>query len=91
MVSSKEKIRNCPQELKELAYLFLLRSQLECTCVAYDPYKTKDISNLEKVQRKPIWFIKQDYSKYNSVTRMTHELNWKNLEDRRKDIKLTMP
>ncbi len=46
------------------------------------PYQIKDIFNLEKVHRKATRFIKQDYSKYNSVTRMIHELGWKNLQDR---------
>ncbi len=63
-----------------------MRSQLEYTCVAWDPYQIKDISNLEKVQRKAARFIKEDYSKYNSVIRMIHELGWNNLQDRRKDI-----
>ncbi len=39
--------------------------------------KIKDIANLEKVQRKAARFVKQDYSKYKSVTRMIHEVVWK--------------
>ncbi len=42
------------------------------------------------MQRKAARFVTQDYSKYNSVTRMIHELGWKSLQDRRKDIKLTI-
>ena len=86
----KRNVSNCPQELREMAYLSLVRSQLEYACVAWDPHKIKDISNLEKVQRKAARFVKQDYSKYSSVTRMIQELGWKNLQDRRKDIRLTM-
>ncbi len=41
------------------------------------PYQIKDISNLEKLQIKTARFVKQDYSKYNSITRMIHELGWK--------------
>ena len=59
-------------------------------CIRDSPYQIKDISNLEKVQRKAARFVKQDYSKYNSVTRMILELGWTNLQDRRKDIRLTM-
>jgi hypothetical protein len=69
-----------------MAYL----SQLEYACVAWDPHKIKDISNLEKVQRKAARYVKQNYSKHSSVTRMIQELGWKNLKDRRKDIRLTM-
>ena len=86
----KRNISNCPQEFREMAYLPLVRSQLEYACVAWDPHKIKDISNLEKVQRKAARFVKQDYSKYSSVTRMIHGLGWTNLQDRRKDIRLTM-
>ncbi len=53
---------NTAQELRELAYLTLVRSQLEN---AWDQYKIKYISNLAKVQRKAERFVKQDYSKYN--------------------------
>jgi hypothetical protein len=86
----KRNISNCPQELREMAYLSLVRSQLEYACVAWDPHKIKDISNLERVQRKAARFVKQDYSKYSSVTRMIQKLGWKNLKERRKDIRLTM-
>ncbi len=45
----KRSISNCPHELRELAYLSLVRSQLEYACVVWDTYQIKDISNLEKV------------------------------------------
>ncbi len=80
----KRNISNYTQELRELTYLSQLRSQLEYAYVVWDPYQIKNISNLEKVQRKAARFVKQDYSKYNSVTRMIHELGWKNVQDRRK-------
>jgi hypothetical protein len=86
----KRNINNCPQELREMAYLSLVRSQLEYACVAWDPHKIKDITNLEKIQRKAARFVKQDYSNYSSVTRMIQELGWKNLQERRKDLRLTM-
>ncbi len=53
-------------------------------------YQIKGNSILEKVQRKAARFVKKDYLKYNSITRMIHELGWKNLQDRQKDIRLTM-
>ncbi len=75
----KRNISNCPQELREMAHLSLVRFQLEYACVTWDPHHLKDISNLEKIQRKAERFVKQDHSKYSSVTRMIHELGWKNL------------
>ncbi len=44
----------------------------------------KNISKLENVQRKDTRFVKQDYSKYNSLTSLIHELDWKILQDRKK-------
>ncbi len=64
----------------------LVRSQLEYACIAWDPYQIKYISNLENVQRKATRFVKQDFLKYNSVTRMIRELGWKNLQDRRNNM-----
>ncbi len=67
----------------------IVRSQLEYAHVVLDPYKIKYISYLDKVQRKAARFVEQDYSKYNSLTRMVNEFGWKNLQNRRKD-RLTM-
>ncbi len=47
----KRNISNFPKELRKLAYLSLVMSQLEYACFALDPYQIKNISNLEKVQR----------------------------------------
>ncbi len=48
----KRNFSNCPQELRELAYISLVTLQLEYACDAWDPYQIKDISNLEKVREK---------------------------------------
>ncbi len=57
--------------------------------VAWDAYQINNISNLEKC-KKAARFVKHDYSKHNSVARMIRELDWKNLQDRRKDRRLTI-
>ncbi len=45
---------NCPQELRELAYMSMIISQLEYIYVVWDSYQIKDISNIENVQWKAI-------------------------------------
>ncbi len=42
------------------------------------------------MKRKTVRLVTEEDSKSNNVTRMNHELGWTNLEDRRKDIRLTM-
>jgi len=86
----RRNLGNCPQNLREMAYFSLVRSQLEYASVAWDPHQNIDITHLEKVQRKAARFVKQDYSRYSSVSKMIQELEWKELEQRRKDIRLTM-
>ncbi len=49
-----------------------MRSQLKYACVVWDPDQIKHISNLKKEQMKAAPFVKQDYSKFNSVTRMIY-------------------
>ncbi len=60
-------ISNWPKQSRELAYLSPVRSQFEYG-VIWDPYQMKNISRLDYVQIKAAKFIKQDYSKYNSVS-----------------------
>ena len=51
----------CSQEAKNLAYLSLVRPNLEYAATAWDPYMAKDIQELERVQRRAACFIKKDY------------------------------
>ncbi len=69
----KRNISNWSQELRQLAYLSLVRSQLEYACVVWEPYQIKDISNVEKCKER-----QQDLSNKTtqniSVIRMMHDL-----------------
>ena len=59
---------NCPKNVKEIAYTSLVRPKLEYESAAWDPFFKKDISALEKVQRKAERFCSQNYNSYVSVT-----------------------
>ncbi len=48
----KTHISNCPQELRELAYLSSVKSQIEYACVAWDPDQIKDISNIKNYKER---------------------------------------
>ncbi len=46
----KRNLRGCPDDLKWLAYISMVRSGLEYARTVWDPHLIKDINQLEKVQ-----------------------------------------
>ena len=72
------------------AYISLVRSTLEYGATIWDPYLEKDISKIEKIQRKAIRFICNDYRSKTpgSVTNMQSELKLPDLKVRRKEKRL---
>ena len=64
----------CSQEAKNLAYLSLVRPNLEYAAAAWDPYTAKYIQQLERVQRRTARFVKKDYRHTTSVTGLFGEL-----------------
>ena len=81
---------NCPKNVKEIAYTFLVRPKLEYASAAWDPFLKKDTSALERVQRKAARFCSQNYNRYASVTEMIRDLGWATLETRRRQFRLTL-
>ena len=84
-------LKSCPKECKKTAYVALVRSTLEYGAVVWDPHLEKDITKIEKIQRKAARFIKSDYKSRNPgcVTDMLKELNLPTLQARRKDKRLS--
>ena len=46
----KRNLNKCSRQVKESAYLIMVRPQLEYASAVWDPYQIGDISELEKVQ-----------------------------------------
>ena len=86
----KRNLRQCPKLLKERAYLAQVRSVLEYSASVWDPYLDKDIDPIERVQRKAARFVCRDYGRYSSVTTMLNQLGWRDLELRRRNIRLAL-
>jgi len=88
----RRNLRNCPQPCKRIAYISLVRSQLEYGASVWDPYLKTDIDRLEKIQRKAARFITGDYRTrvHGCVTHMLHSLKLPPLEDRRRDQRLVL-
>jgi len=80
----------CPQEAKSIAYQSLVRSTLEYSACAWDPYLAKDIAKLERVNRRAARFVSGDFGHRSSVTAMLDRLGWSSLESRREQIRLSM-
>ena len=56
----------------------------------WDPYHAKDISSIERIQRRAARFVKSDYLTTSSVTAMINDLGWKDLAHRRRDLRLAL-
>ena len=83
-------LKKCPKECKKTAYVALVRSTLEYGAAIWDPHLEKDITKLEKIQRKAVRFINNDYRSRTpgSVTQMQEQLNLPTLKERRKEKRL---
>ena len=86
----KRNLWNCPRKVRETAYTSIVRPKLEYASASWDPHYKKDISTLERVQRKAARFCLQNFTKTASVTDMLSDLKWDTLETRRKKNRLTL-
>ena len=66
----RRNLSNCSKEVKESAYLTLVRPCLEHAACLWDPYQLYLKNEIEKVQRRAARWILSDYSRYSSVTNM---------------------
>ena len=86
----RRNLKNCPQKLKEMAYISLVPSVLEYSSSIWDPYHAKDISSIERIQWRAARFVKSDYRTTSSVTTMLNDLGWKDLAYCRHDLRLAL-
>ena len=80
----KRNLNKCSKQVKESAYLTMVRPQLEYASAVWDPYHVGDISELEKVQRRAARWVLNDYGRFSSVSLMLEQLKWPTLQIRRK-------
>ena len=83
-------LKQCPSSVRERFYLTLVRPLLEYACVVWSPYRLNNIQKIEKVQRKGVRYVYNNFSSYSSVSAMLSRLNWTSLKDRRDNLRLAM-
>ena len=88
----RRNIRSCPMESRKAAYFSLVRSKLEYAATVWDPYYQHDIDRLENIQRRAARFISNDYRSRHegAVTEMLSNLELPSLQERRRQLRLTM-
>ena len=86
----KRNIKIHNKDLKSTAYSTLVRPQLEYASTVWSPHTATDITKLEAVQRRSARWATRDYQRISSVTQMIKGLNWRTLEQRCIDSRLTL-
>ena len=86
----KRNIKTKHEKVKTLSCKTLVRPQLEYASSVWSPHTQVNIHKLEMVQRRSIRWVKNDYSRYTSVTDLQNTLGWSTLENRRLASKLIM-
>ena len=67
-----------------------MRPQLEYASTVWSSHTATDITKLEAVQRRSARWATRDYQRTSSVTQLIKDLNWRTLEQRRIDSRLTL-
>ena len=85
-------LHDCSRNSRSLAYTTLVRPKLEYCATVWDPHTKKDCDTLEKINRRAarMVFKKPPKGQDVSPTQLLEKLEWKTLEERRKDLRLTM-
>ena len=84
----KQNLRGCKTSARVRAYEAIVSPTLEYAASIWNPYKTGQINQLEKVQRRAARFTTKNYTdrQPGSVTQMVTQLGWEPLQVRRVKI-----
>jgi len=72
----RRNITKCKLEVKEKAYLSLIRPDLEYVALVWDPYRQYQIDKVEMVQHRGARFTTGQYSRHQSATTMFNTFKW---------------
>ena len=77
-------------ELRDTAYISLIRPALEYSCYVWHPHKKSNKDKIEKVQRRVARFVLNNFRRKASVSEMLHDLGWQSLDGHRQDQRLVL-
>ena len=88
----RRNLKHCTENCRKTAYISMVRSVMEYGATIWDPYQKGDIMKLERIQRRSIRFIKQDYRtrEEGCLNKMAADLDLPTLENRRKCLRLVL-
>ena len=89
----RRNIRECHRDVKIKCYHTYVRPILEYASAVWDPVGEGNQHlryNIDMVQRKAARFVFNDWRNTSSPSKMIHQLNWKSLEERRYNARLTL-
>ena len=88
----RRNLHRCPKETRLQAYVSLVRSLLEYGAVIWDTSIKQDIYKLERIQRQSARFITRDYHSREEgcMTQMLKDLDLPTLQQRRKELRLSL-
>ncbi|XP_071151684.1 uncharacterized protein [Mytilus edulis] len=88
----RRNLRECRKNVRNAAYISLVRPTLENASAAWDPHTTEDINRIEQVQRRAARFVTNNYTDetHGCVTNMVKTQEWEQLTNRRSNHRLVM-
>ena len=68
-------LKPCNLEVKERAYLTLVRPILEYAAPVWNPFTDTDVNRIEQVQKNAARFITDNYNPYSNTSELVKNLN----------------
>ena len=87
----RRNLHSCTQDVRERTYNMFILPTLNYASAAWDPYLSRDVDQLEKVQRRGARYVKNNYHDRSPgcVTNMLTDLQWLPLKEQRRAHRLS--